>query len=282
LISVHDLSVVIDGSPILHGVNLVAEAGSWTSLIGPNGAGKTTLLRAVAGLLPCTGEVLVCGVKPQVLPRRKLARMLAYVPQNPLFPYEMLVKDYVLLGRTPYIPYLGTESAGDLQVVAEVLEQVGLDRHAWRRLGSLSGGELQRAVLARALAQEARVILLDEPTTGMDLGHQQQVLELVDSLRAEQGLTVLSAIHDLTLAGQFSERLLMLDEGRTCAYGSPREVLTESMVLEHYGAPVRVVDNPLGGIAVVALRGNGQPPNGEVSSAGPTGAVVRRRHGIEP
>ena len=266
----------VERRKILHGITLMVEAGSWTSLIGPNGAGKTTLLRAVAGVLPFTGEVLVCGMKPQALPRRKLARTLAYVPQNPIFPSEMSVKDYVLLGRTPYIPYLGTERSRDLVVVAGVLEQVGLDRHARRRLDSLSGGELQLAVLARALAQQARVILLDEPTRGMDIGHQQQVLELVDSFRADLGLTVLSAIHDLTLAGQFSDRLLLLDEGRACATGSPRAVLTEELILEHYRAPVKIVDDPLGGIAVIPLRGAGQTPDGQAMGVG------TERHPVSP
>jgi iron complex transport system ATP-binding protein len=167
----------------------------------------------------------------------------------------MTTRDYVLLGRTPYIPYLGTESRRDLSVVAGLLEQVGLERLSRRHLGTLSGGELQRAMLARSLAQEARVLLLDEPTTGLDLGFQQQVLELVDSLRAERGLTVLSAVHDLTLAGQFSDRLLLIDSGAVCAAGGPREVLTEELVLKHYGAPVRIVDLEGGGFAVIPVRG---------------------------
>jgi iron complex transport system ATP-binding protein len=259
LINLRDVSVTLEGRAVLQKVSLDVESGSWTSLIGPNGAGKTTLLRAVAGMVDFAGEVLVCGLKPEALRRKELARILAYVPQRPVFPSGMSVHDYVLLGRTPYISYLGTESYGDLLVVARVLEQVKLNEHARRRLDSLSGGELQRAVLARALAQQAQVILLDEPTTGMDIGHQQQVLELIDSLRAEQGLTVLSAIHDLTLAGQFSDRLLLLDEGRAYASGTPRSVLTEELILEHYGAPVNIVDGPVG-IAVVPFRGLFQSP----------------------
>jgi iron complex transport system ATP-binding protein len=279
LISLRDLSVALEGRAVLQKVSLDVESGSWTSLIGPNGAGKTTLLRAVAGMVPFVGEVRVCGLKPEALRRKKLARVLAYVPQNPVFPSGMSVQDYVLLGRTPYIRYHGTESYGDLLVAARVLDQVRLIEHARRRLESLSGGELQRAILARALAQEAQVILLDEPTTGMDIGHQQQVLELVDSLRAEQGLTVLSAIHDLTLAAQFSNQLLLLDEGRAYASGTPRSVLTEEVILEHYGVPVNIVDGPVG-IAVVPFRGLFQPPSGQPSSA--RGDRVGRSSGIEP
>ena len=155
--------------------------------------------------------------------------------------------------------------------VAGVLEQVSLERLARRSLDSLSGGELQRAILARALAQEAEVLLLDEPTTGMDIGHQQKSLELIDSLRAERGLTVLSAIHDLTLAGQFSERLLLIDSGRACALGSPSSVLTEELILEKYGAPVKIVDDQAGGIAVVPLRGSAPRREGAGTAGHRTG-----------
>lgn len=254
MIGLRGLSVELEGTRILHGIDLEVAKGSWTSVIGPNGSGKTTLLRAVAGLVPFSGQVLVGGLEPGVQNRKELARVVAYVPQIPVFPPVMTVQDYVLLGRTPYIPYLGGESRSDLNLVGGVLEKVRLERLARRTLGSLSGGELQRAMLARALAQEAVVLLLDEPTTGMDIGYQQHALELVDSLRSERGLTVLSAIHDLTLAGQFSERLLLIDEGSVCAMGGPREVLTEELLLKHYGTPVRILDDPSGGIAVIPLR----------------------------
>jgi iron complex transport system ATP-binding protein len=170
----------------------------------------------------------------------------------------MSVKDYVLLGRTPYIPYLGTEDHLDVAVVDRVLEDLSLEPFARRRLGSLSGGELQRAILARALAQEPQILLLDEPTSGMDIGHQQVILELIDSLRAERGLTVLSAIHDLTLAGQFPDRLLLLNEGRAWASGTPRSVLTEELIGAHYGAAVRILNDSPKAIAVVPLRATGQ------------------------
>lgn len=244
----------LEGNRILHGIDLVTQTGSWTSVIGPNGSGKTTLLRAVAGLVPFTGRVLLSGAAPNEMSRRQLAKVLACVPQSPAFLREMAVQDYVLLGRTPYIGYLGVESDSDLILVAEILQRVGLGRLARRRLGSLSGGELQRAIIARALAQEPEVLLLDEPTTGMDIGYQHQVLELVDSLRVERSLTVLSAIHDLTLAAQYSESLLLIDSGRACAFGPPRQVLTADILLEHYRNPVMIVDDPSGGMAVLPLR----------------------------
>lgn len=180
--------------------------------------------------------------------------MVAFLPQRPVIPEPMPVMDFVLLGRTPYIPYLGTETRGDREVVAGVLERLELGKLAERPIGSLSGGEVQRAVLGRALAQQAPVLLLDEPTAALDVGHQQQVLELIDELRVEHGLTVVSAMHDLTLAGQFAHRLLLLSRGRAVAEGSAREVLTESRIREHYGANVRVVKDSEGGVLVVPTR----------------------------
>jgi cobalamin transport system ATP-binding protein len=271
MIRLHDVSVEYGGTLVLSGIDLVVDKGAWTSVIGPNGSGKTTLLRAVAGVVPFSGEVAISGTRPGAVGRKTLARTLAYVPQNPVFPPGMKVRDYVLLGRTPYIPYLGTESRRDLTVVAGMLEQVGLEALADRTLESLSGGELQRTMLARALAQEPEVLLLDEPTSGLDIGHQQQALELIDSLRGERGLTVLCAIHDLTLAGQFSDQLLLIDSGRSCALGAPRAVLTAELLCAHYGAPVRIVEDDDGGFAVVPVRAGGPRARGLGTAAARTG-----------
>jgi iron complex transport system ATP-binding protein len=214
-------------------------------LIGPNGAGKTSALRAVCGLVPFRGQVLVDGRDVRELRRRDLARLIAFVPQTPVMPPELTVAEYALLGRTPHLGHLAVEGRRDRQAVARALERLDLLPFAERGLGSLSGGEAQRAVLARALAQEARILLLDEPTTSLDLGRQQQVLELVDSLRAD-GLTVLSTMHDLTLAGQYADRLVLLDRGSVVAEGAPREVLSTSNLAAYYGAEVRVVHDDEG------------------------------------
>ena len=248
------VSVSYDGTPVVNSVTSRVEAGSWVALIGPNGAGKTTLLRAVAGLVPFEGEIRLQDTPVSSLSRRSISRMVAYLPQRPVVPESMSVGEYALLGRTPYIPYLGRESRRDREVVAGILRRLELEGFAQRPLGSLSGGEVQRAVLGRALAQQAPLLLLDEPTAALDVGHQQQVLELVDELRREHRLTVLSAMHDLTLAAQFAHRLLLLSGGRGVAEGPARAVLTESTILEHYGARVRLVEEPGGGIVVVPTR----------------------------
>jgi iron complex transport system ATP-binding protein len=223
-------------------------------MIGPNGAGKTTALRAICGLVPYDGDIRVLGERGHALGRTQLARRVALVPQVPLVPADLTVREYVLLGRTPHLGYFGTESRSDHVAADEALERLDLVAFAARRLDTLSGGERQRATLARALAQDAPLLLLDEPTTALDMGRQQQVLELVDRLRTDHGLTVVSTMHDLTLAGQYADRLLLLDGGRLAASGGADEVLTRALITEHYGADVEVVGTPGSGFVVVPVR----------------------------
>jgi cobalamin transport system ATP-binding protein len=254
-VEVRQLSVQLGGVGILHGVDLDVAAGEWVTVIGPNGAGKSTLLRAVGGLLRFTGSISLFGTPMPRLRRRELARIVAMVPQTPIVPPGMAVFDYVLLGRTPYVPPLGRESTEDIRAAGAVIEQLDLAGFAERPLQTLSGGERQRAVLARALAQGATLLLLDEPTTALDIGHQQEVLELVDGLRRERGLTVLSSMHELSIAGEYADRLLLLAGGRIVATGKPGEVLTEELLAEHYRARVRVVPGGRGPL-VVPVRGS--------------------------
>ncbi len=252
MIALRDLHVRFGGVEAVRGLSLEAERGEWVALIGPNGAGKTSALRAVAGLVPFAGAILLDGRDARSLGRRELARLVAFVPQKPETPAELTVAEYVLLGRTPHIPYLGSEGRADRAAAARALRRLELERFAERSLGSLSGGELQRAVLARALAQEASILLLDEPTAALDLGRQQLVLELVDSLRGD-GLTVVSTLHDLTLAGQYADRLLLLARGAVAAEGTAAEVLSAPTVAAHYGASVRVVEED-GRLFVLPVR----------------------------
>ncbi|MCF2528516.1 ABC transporter ATP-binding protein [Yinghuangia soli] len=234
------LDVARDRCPVLQGIDAQVGQGGWLAVIGPNGAGKSTLLKAVAGLLPYTGTVTAAGVPLRGLAARKLARTIAYTPQDPVVPAQMSVREYVLLGRTPYLGYLAVPGRSDRAIVDGVLERLDLGSFAEREVGRLSGGERQRAVLARALAQQAPVLLLDEPTTALDLGHQQQVLELVDRLRRDDGLTVVTTLHDLGVAAQYADRLLLLVEGRAVASGTAAEVLTPESIARHYNAHVEV------------------------------------------
>lgn len=253
-VSLSGLRVVLGGASILSGVDLAVEPGEWVTVIGPNGAGKSTLLRAVGGRLPHRGSISLFGTPSAALSRRARARMVAAVPQIPVVPAGMAVLDYVMLGRTPHISPLGRESSGDLAVVFSVLRRLELLPFEGRMLSTLSGGERQRAFLARALAQEAPLLLLDEPTSALDIGHQQDVLELVDELRRDASLTVLATMHDLSVAGEYADRLVLMAEGRVVAAGPPREVLTEELLAEHYHARVRVVDGEHGPIVVPVRR----------------------------
>ena len=241
MIAVDGLTIRLGGATILDDVSLSVDRGSWTSLIGPNGAGKTTLLRAVAGLIaPAAGRVAVDGRDPRDGDARRHARTVALVPQAPLLPPDMTVGEYVMLGRTPHLGYLGRTGHADENATALSIARLDLTVLAERRLATLSGGERQRAVLARALNQDAPILLLDEPTAALDIGRQQEALELVSELRAERGLTVLAALHDLTLAAQHADRVALLAAGRVVAAGTPVEVITREQVELHYRAHVHV------------------------------------------
>jgi len=253
-LDLRDVSVSYNGTRAIDGLRLSVRKGTWLGLVGPNGAGKTTILRSIAGLAPFEGVITLEGASLSSLPRRSVARAIAYVPQRPVIPPGVTVADYVMLGRTPHISYLGSEGRRDRGVVAAVMDRLELAAFASRALGSLSGGEVQRAVLARALSQEASILLLDEPTSALDVGRAQEVLELVDDLRKEDDLTVVSAMHDLILAGHFPERLVMVDRGRAVVSGSAAEVLTAPIIRRFYRASVRVVEEPGGAISVIPTR----------------------------
>ena len=228
--------------------------GEWLCLIGPNGAGKSSALRAVAGLVPYRGIITIDGSPLDVRSPRRRAALVAYVPQSPLMPDDMTGSEYVLLGRNPYVSYFGSETKHDRALVADVLDRLDLHEFANRRVGTLSGGEKQRLVIARAVAQEAPILLLDEPTSALDIGHQQQALELVDRLRHEHGLTVVSAMHDLTLAGLYADRLALLHQGHVVASGTAAQVLRPETLSEFYGVSVSVHHDPDGTVVVVPRR----------------------------
>jgi iron complex transport system ATP-binding protein len=262
MISVDGLRVRFGATVALDDVSMTVPAGGWTALIGPNGAGKTTLLRSVAGMIRPAGEIRLADRPAGGLSHRQRARLVAYVPQHPQLPPEMTGLDYVLLGRTPHLGYFAVESDADRRICLDLLDRLELADMAGRRLATMSGGEVQRLVLARALAQEAPIVLLDEPTSALDLGRRVDALELIDELRRERSLTVLSAIHDLTLAGQFADRLVLLRHGRITADGPPDQVLREDVLSEAFGAGVGVITTADGELAVIShrqRRANGDP-----------------------
>ena len=258
-LTLRDVRVEYGGCAVVSSVDETLSAGEWLCLIGPNGAGKSSLLRALAGLVNFSGSVQLDGGEIRGLSARELARQVAFVPQEPVLPDDMSVTDYVMLGRNPYISTFGRESAHDRDIVAGLITELSLAVYARRMLGTLSGGERQRVVIARALAQEAPVLLLDEHTSALDLGHQQHALELVDRLRRAKNLIVVSAMHDLTLAGLYSDRLLLLHQGVGVARGSAREVLRSETLAEFYGVSARVIHEQDGTVVVVPQRSHGEP-----------------------
>ena len=254
MVELDSVSVRFEGRAAVDAVTASVGRGEWVGLIGANGAGKTTLLRALVGLVEHDGEVRIGGTATLAMGRRQRARSVAYVPQAPELPADMSVFDYTLLGRTPHIAYLAVESGDDLAHCARLLDRLELAGLSHRHLSTLSGGERQRVVLARALAQEAPVLLMDEPTSALDLAHRVEALEIVDELRHEWGLTVVSAMHDLTLAGQFADRLLLLSSGSVAAFGAPGEVLDERVLGEAFACSVRIVRTDDGELVVAPRR----------------------------
>jgi iron complex transport system ATP-binding protein len=253
-LTLDNVSVSYDQRVALAPFTAEVRSGEWLCLIGPNGAGKSSILRAIAGLIRHEGVISVDGAPLSIRSSRRRATLVAYVPQSPVMPDDMTGSEYVLLGRSPYVSYFGHESRQDRAMVDNVLDRLDLHEFADRKLGTLSGGERQRLVIARALAQEAPVLLLDEPTSALDIGHQQQALELVDRLRCEHGLTVVSAMHDLTLAGLYADRLALLHEGHLVSSGIASHVLRAETLSEFYGASVTVHQQDDGTVVVVPRR----------------------------
>ncbi len=225
---------------VLKGIDLELPEGGFIALLGPNGAGKSTLLKVCAGLLqPYRGEVLFNGKELQRYSRLELARCIAYVPQaiNWLFPYTC--KEVVAMGRYPYLHgvgvWKGEESAEHRKVVLQCMQVTGIVALASRRVTQLSGGEVQRVQIARALAQEAGVLLLDEPTSHLDIKFQLEIMELLADLNRKKGLSILVSLHDLNLAYHYCKQVVLLKDGRIYAQGAPSEVLCEESVFDVFG-----------------------------------------------
>lgn len=251
-LSARDLSFAYNGRPVLHKVSLDLVPGRLIGVIGPNGAGKSTLVRLLSGLLaPQSGEVILDGRPIGRWKRRELARRLAVVPQSPALPETFTAAEVVLLGRTPYVGLLGSESARDWQAARRAMEMTQTLPLAQRLIGTLSGGERQRVVVARALAQEAPILLLDEPTTHLDVNHQLGLIVLVQHLVRHYHLAALIILHDLNLASVYCDELILLASGEVVARGRPQEVLTREQIARAYRADVLVMSHPQTGRPVI-------------------------------
>ena len=255
---VRDVEFSYRDRAILRGMTLDVEAGEMVGVVGPNGAGKTTFLKIVTGVLsPHGGRVYIQGSPLTSLRPRDRARVVAMVQQTPTVPIGFTAFDVVMMGRNPHLALLQWEGHGDLDVCRRVMELTGTAEFAQRPVTNLSGGELQRVFIARALAQETPVLVLDEPTAHLDISYQTSVLDMIETIRRETGATVLVAMHDLTLAAQYCDRVAVLHQGRVFACGEPADVLTPEVVSRVFGAAVSVVKHPVHGTPVVLAVSQG-------------------------
>ncbi|MEJ2569260.1 MAG: ABC transporter ATP-binding protein [Anaerolineales bacterium] len=253
------MEIRFDGASFSYGRRIIlrdlafsVRGGEILGVVGPNGVGKSTLIRGASGVLaPYSGRVFVDGQDLETLPPRKRAQIVAVVPQAVQLPETFLAQDVVLMGRTAHLGWLGQESESDRRIAQAAMRQTGTLAFAERQVGELSGGEQQRVLIARALAQESGVLLLDEPTAHLDLKHQDDVLHLIRSLSDENGLAVILTLHDLNLVARFTDRVALLSDGMIRKIGSARDVLTPEELAAAYGIAIHVTDHPIHGTPLI-------------------------------
>ncbi|MCL4269162.1 MAG: ABC transporter ATP-binding protein [Anaerolineales bacterium] len=241
------LSLSYDTTPIIHSLDLETPSGQITALIGPNGCGKSTLLRGLARLLkPKVGSVLLNGLAIQTIPTKQLAKELGILPQSPVAPEGITVRELVAQGRYPHQDWFQQWSHADEEALQKALTLTTLTHLTDRAVDTLSGGQRQRAWIAMALAQETDILLLDEPTTYLDLAHQLEVLELLVKLNQE-GKTIIMVLHDLNHAAHYADHLVALADGRISAQGTSHEVITEEIIRDVFGVESQVIPHPITG-----------------------------------
>lgn len=245
------LSLAYDHELIIEQLSTTIVAGEVTSLVGPNGCGKSTLLRGLARLLrPQTGEVLLDGKAIHQMPTKTLARQLGILPQSPVAPERLTVHELVAQGRYPHQGFFRQWSAEDELVSREAIAITNMIEFANRPLDTLSGGQRQRAWIAMALAQKTPILLLDEPTTYLDIGFQLEVMELIEKLNRERQMTILLVLHDLNQAARYSDRMIVLKEGQIVADGTPHTVLTKELLADVFNVHVSILTDPDSGVPI--------------------------------
>lgn len=254
ILKVNNLVCGYEEKKVLKGLSFSVEEGSCLGIIGPNGSGKTTLFRAITRVLkPYQGEIFYKEKTISRIPRRELAREIAVLPQALSITFSYSVEEFVLMGRFPYLGRLEKAKEVDLEIVEKAMTLADIRSLRERRVSELSGGERQRAILAQALAQEPKLLLLDEPTAHLDIGHQIEILDLVRNLNRKKEVTVIMVSHDLNLAGEYCDELILLKEGEIYQKGSPEEVLSYIHIEAVYETVVIVKKNPLSGKPYVVL-----------------------------
>jgi iron complex transport system ATP-binding protein len=261
MLALQNVSAGYAGRPILQDIAVNISAGEFVGVIGPNGSGKTTLLRVISGVLPVLeGEVWLAGQRLREMGRRNVAKRVAHLLQDHASGLAFAVREVVLMGRSPHLPRFGRETERDFAIVERAMDLADVSHIADRPVTEISGGERQRAFIAMCLAQEPQVLLLDEPTSHLDIGHQLSVLDLIGSLNRQTRVTVVAVFHDLNLAAEYCSRLLLLKGGRVAALGAPADVLTVEKIRSVYGVAVALEQNPLSGKTRVVVAGGRQYP----------------------
>jgi len=256
MIEARQLDYRIGDSAILRNIDLRLEKGSFSGIIGPNGSGKSTLLKLLSGIeLPERGEVLLDGKPLEHYGRKEIARMMAVLQQEQLPSLGYTVKEVVEMGRFPYQSWFGGEKDDPGPIIDRVMAELDLQRLSSRIVAELSGGERQRTALAKTMVQQPSVLMLDEPTTFLDIGFQIQMMDYVRKWRQDNGLTVVAVLHDLNLAAQYCDRLIVLHQGKVAAEGTPEEVLTADLVHCVYGTKPIVLSHPDTGVPQILLKG---------------------------
>ena len=246
MLSIQNIVAAYGENVALQNVSAEIRAGEFLGLIGPNGSGKTTLLRVISGvLLPREGHVQLGDTNLQDVGRRRLAKIMAFLSQDITLDFSFTVREVVLMGRSPHLSRIGWETSEDIEIAERAMALTGTTCLADRIVTELSGGERQRAFIAMCLAQEPEVLLLDEPTNHLDIAHQLSTLDLIRAFNRQTGMTVVSVFHDLNLAAEYCDRLVMLNGGRVAAVGTPEEILTKDMIRNVYGAQVFIRHNPV-------------------------------------
>ena len=252
-LTINHLSFSYSSSPILKGIDLALDLGEVLSIVGPNGSGKSTLLKCINRILKTKGNtVFVDGKDINKLNLKELSKIMGYVPQSSVSVFPFTVFDIVMMGRTPYIHWSPSEQ--DYEIVAETLDFLGLSDLAMRHFNELSGGEQQKVIIARALAQQPKILLLDEPTSNLDIKHQLEILCILKDLAQSKHCSIIVAMHDLNMASRFSDKMLMLKKGCIFAVGAPEKVLTEENIEAVYGIKAKVTKSIMGKPQVVPLE----------------------------
>ena len=252
ILDIKNISLIFRNKLILENVSFSVTAGEFFVIIGPNGAGKTSLLKVLSGLQKNQhGSVTIKDKNISKYRRRNLSQVMAIVPQHIEVGFPFTVADTVIMGRTPHLGILGLEGKNDFDIAEEAMKFTDVVHLADRKLYQLSGGELQRAIIARAICQQPEIILLDEPTTALDPAHQLKIMDLMEKFRREHGTTIVMVSHDLNLASMYGDRMLLLKEGRVVKTGAPKEVLNKALLEESYGCKMNVDESSWGGLVRV-------------------------------